>query len=134
MLLATALSAVVSASAALASGVSYSGNWPLTVTHSIRSNGAYCLTVTDDGSLGWPHSGEASLTSQVSGNLPYGTFQLIDHTIMVTMDQQGETQNAGLVFNAPASNGNIGKGVYEQVYGGEETDSGEVVFGKKGGC
>jgi hypothetical protein len=130
MLLATALAAVVSASGAVASGVSSSGNWPLTVTHSIRSNGAYCLTLTDDGSHARPHSGEASLACQVSGNLSYGTFQLIDHTIMV-MDQQGETQNAGLAFNAPASNGNIGKGLYEQVCGGEEA---EVIFGKKGGC
>jgi hypothetical protein len=130
--LAAAISLIFSAGTATAT--SYSGKYLLTVTHSIRSNGAYCLTLTDDGSLDWPHSGEASLTSQVSGNLPYGTFQLIDHTLVVTMEQQGETQNAGLVFSAPASNGNIGKGVYDQVYGGEETDSGVLEFGKKGGC
>jgi len=130
---AAALSLVFSAGAAPAA--SYSGNWLVTVSHAIRSNGTYCLTLTDDGSLGWPHSGEASLTSQVSGNLPYGTFQVIDHFLVATFEQEGgEGQNAGLVFTAPAKNGTVGKGVYEQVYGGEESDSGDAAFGKKGGC
>lgn len=32
------------------------------------------------------------------------------------------------------NNGSIGKGVFEQVYGGEDFDSGKLVFGMKGGC
>src|SRR5256885_13372173 len=123
---------VSSADAALAG--TYSGNWPLTVSHSQRADGTYCLTVKDDGSLRFPHSGFVSLQGP-GGNLPYGTFELIGHLFTVTVEQQGESgQNAGLAFVAHASNGSIGKGIYDQVYGGEEFDSGAVAFGAKGGC
>jgi len=132
-LLALALPVMLSANAAAAAG--YSGNWLVTVSHATRSDGTYCLTLTDDGSFGWPHSGLASLTSQAGGNLPYGTFQVINHTLVATFQQQGgEGQNAGLVFTAPAKSGDVGKGVYEQVYGGEESDSGVAAFGTKGSC
>jgi hypothetical protein len=54
---------------------------------------------------------------------------------VATFQQQGgEGQNAGLVFTAPAKSGDVGKGVYEQVYGGEESDSGVAAFGTKGSC
>jgi hypothetical protein len=59
ILIAATLPMLVPVSAAMAQ--SYSGRWPLTVSHSQRSNGTYCLTLTDDGSYGWPHSGPASL-------------------------------------------------------------------------
>jgi hypothetical protein len=109
---------------------SYSGNWPATVTHSQHSNGTYCLTLTDNGTLGWPHSGPASLPGG-SG----GSFQLINGTLVVTIEEEGGTgQNAGLVFSASASHGDIGKGVYEDVFAGEEFDSGVLVFGVKNGC
>lgn len=114
---------------------SYGGNWPLTVSHSHYAKGKYCLTLTDDGSLGWPHSGPASLTgARIGGKLPYGTFQVIDHTLVATIQQPGGSQNAGLVLIGPASGGNIGKGVYEQVYGGEAFDTGELAYGAKGAC
>jgi hypothetical protein len=122
---------VGSASAAMARG--FSGNWPLTVTQSQHSNGSYCLTLNDSGSIGFPHSGSASLTGP-GGKLPYGTFQLIDHILVVTIQQPGGSQNAGLVFIAPVGAGGIGKGAYDQVYGGEAFDSGALVFGTKGGC
>ena len=126
------LSMVISANAATA--VTYSGNWPFTVTHSQRSDGTYCLTLTDDGSLGWPHSGYASLQDPF-GNEYFTTFQLIGNLLTATAEQPGGSgQNAGLVFVAHAANGVIGKGVYDQVYGGEEIDSGKVAFGAKGGC
>lgn len=134
---AVAVAMVVSANAAMArsSGAamarSYSGNWPLTVTHSRGANGTYCLTLTDNGSLGWRHSGPASLAGFSNG----GTFQLIEHTLVATIQSPGATgQNEGLVFVASAGHGNIGSGVYEGVYGGEEIDSGVLVFGMKGGC
>jgi hypothetical protein len=133
---AVAVAMVVSANAAMARsygfavGRSYSGNWPLTVTRSRGANGTYCLTLTDNGSLGWRHSGPASLPG-FNG----GTFQLIDHNLVATIQSPGGTgQNEGLVFVASAGNGNIGTGVYEGVYGGEEIDSGVLVFGMKGGC
>lgn len=117
---------------------SYSGSYPLTVTHSQFGNGTYCLTLTDDGDYGWPHSGTASLVSQVvGGSLPYGIFQVIDGTLVVTVEQPlgGSGQNGSLVFIAPARDGNIvGKGVYDNVAGGETFDSGKLVFGMNGGC
>jgi hypothetical protein len=124
---------LVSASSVIAA-TSYTGNWPITVTHAKYGNGTYCLTVKDDGSLGFPHSGFDSL--QAPGeNLPYGTFQLIGRLFTVTVEAQGGSgQNAGLVFVAPASNGSIGNGVYDEVYGGEAFDSGKATFGPKGGC
>ena len=110
---------------------SFSGNWPLTVTHSGGANGTYCLTLTDNGSIGWPHSGQASLAHVGDG----GTFQVINHDLVVTIQSPGASgQNEGLVFVAHAGNGTIGSGIYEGVYGGEEVDSGVLVFGMKGGC
>ena len=131
---ASALPMALLANAAAAGG--YGGKWPLTVTHSQRADGDYCLTLNDDGQMGWPHSGEASLTGQkVGGTLPFGTFQVIDREIIITIQQPGGTgQNAGLVFAAPAHGGPIGTGFYDQVYGGEEFDSGVAAFGTRGGC
>jgi hypothetical protein len=48
---------------------SYSGNWPMTGSHSQYANGKYCVTLTDDGSVGWPHSGAASLVPE-NGTYP----------------------------------------------------------------
>jgi hypothetical protein len=111
---------------------SYSGNWPMKVTHAQFSNGQYCVTLTDDGSQGWRHSGEASV--DFGGKNLLGTFQLINHLLTVTFqDPEGE-QNAGLVFVAPAAKGNIDSGVYDDVNGGEEFDSGVLLVGKKNGC
>lgn len=111
----------------------YSGSWPVTVTHSQHSNGTYCLTLTDGGSQGWPHSGLASLVIG-SEKYPYGTFQVINHTLIATIQAQGYGQNAGLVFVASVSRNSIGQGVFEDVYGGEDFDSGALAFGMKGGC
>ncbi len=111
---------------------SYSGKWPATVSHSHRANGTYCITLTDDGSLGWPHSGEATLVPQEDTD--FGTFQVINGVMMVTFTQPGGTgENGALLFIAAASDGHIGRGAYEQFYG-TEIDSGVLVFGEKGGC
>lgn len=111
----------------------YSGSWPVTVSKSHHSNGTYCLTLDDGGSQGWRHSGSASLVIG-SSKFSYGTFQVINHTLVATIEAQGYGQNAGLVFVASATHGNIGKGVFEDVYGGEDFDSGALSFGMKGGC
>ena len=47
---------------------------------------------------------------------------------------QGYSQNAGLVFIGSARRGNIGPGVFDEVYGGEAFDEGALAFGMKGGC
>jgi hypothetical protein len=131
--IAATLPMVMQANAARAE--SYSGTWKLTVTHSQHANGTYCLTLNDDGSLDWPHSGEASLSGQgVGGTLPYGDFQLIRHTMMVSIESPAGTGvDTTLVFTAHAGNGSIGTGAYEIAYG-ETIDSGVVAFGAKGSC
>ena len=111
---------------------SYSGSWPVTVTHSGHSNGTYCLTLTDNGSDGWPHSGPASV---VIGSLnATGSFQLINNTLVATISVEGYGQNAALLFIASASRGSIGQGVFEDAYDGQDFDSGALAFGMKGGC
>ena len=110
---------------------SYTGNWPATVTQSQRSNGAYCISLTDDGSYGFTHSGEAVLNGE---NNPYGGyFTVVDGLMTVTFTYpSGEGDCCDFqVFTARASNGRIGKGAFN--YFGL-TDIGLVVFGKKDGC
>jgi hypothetical protein len=111
---------------------SYTGDWPATVTHSKGSNGTYCISLTDNGSNGWPHSGQATMVEGTS--TLYGTFQVIGALITVTIESEGDYADTGLVFVAQASNGTIGKGVYDDVYSGEEIDSGELTFGAKNNC
>ncbi|HEY4843057.1 MAG TPA: hypothetical protein VIH78_13885 [Terriglobales bacterium] len=110
---------------------SYTGNWPVTVTQSQRDNGTYCVSLTDNGSGGFPHSGEAVLNGQ---NNPYGGyFTVVDGLITVTFTYpSGEGDCCSfLVFTAHANNGKIGKGVFN--YFGL-TDIGLLAFGKKDGC
>jgi hypothetical protein len=110
---------------------SYTGNWPVTVTQSQRDNGTYCVSLTDNGSGGFPHSGEAVLNAQ---NNPYGGyFTVVDRLITVTFTYpSGEGDCCSfLVFTAHANNGKIGKGVFN--YFGL-TDIGLLAFGKKDGC
>jgi hypothetical protein len=123
--------AIAFPSAAMAQG--FSGNWPGTVSGSQRSNGSYCLTLKDDGSLGYRHSGAASL---VVGNqkFPYGTFQIINHVLVATIEVQGYGQNAAFLFITPVNHGSLKNGVYEDAYGGEDFDSGALSFGAKNGC
>jgi hypothetical protein len=118
---------LASAGAAMARG--YTGSWPVTVTRSQHSNGTYCLTLTENGR----NSGSASLVIG-SQKFPYGTFQIFNHTLVATIEAQGYGQNAGLVFVGSASRGNIGPGVFDDVYGGEAFDEGALAFGMRNGC
>jgi hypothetical protein len=101
----------------------------VTVSRAPRGNGTYCLTLKQTSK----DSGSASLTGNGS-NQPYGTFQVLNHTLVATIQQPGEYQNAALLFIGPVNNGNVGDGFFEQVYGGEDFDSGKLAFGMKGGC
>jgi len=133
LLMAAALPIVAFALAPVAARAqTYTGKWPATVTHSKGSNGTYCLSLTDNGSVGWPHSGQATMVEGRS--TLYGTFQVIGTLITVTIESPGDYADAGLVFTAQASNGTIGKGVYDDVYSGEEIDSGALAFGAKNSC
>lgn len=130
ILIGVVATAIVLAPRAAMSDTGYTGNWPLTITKSHHSNGTYCLALTDKGSNGFRHSGSASL----GGSLNFGTFQVINHTLVATIEASGYGQNAGLVFIGRANHGNIGNGFFEDVYGGEDFDSGALAFGMKGGC
>jgi len=125
---ATAMAITLAPSAVLAQN--YTGNWPVTVTRSHHSDGTSCLKLSDNGSGGWPHSGSASL----GGSLSFGTFQVINHILVATIEAPGYGQNAALLFIGPASHGKLGKGFFEDAYGGEDFDSGALTFGMKGGC
>ena len=117
-------------SAALAQ--SFTGNYPATVTQSQRNNGTYCISLTDDGSYGFPHSGKAVLNGQ---NNPYGGyFTVVDGLITVTFTYPSGAGDCCdfQVFTARASkDGHIGKGVFN--YFGL-TDIGLLKFDKQGGC
>jgi len=132
------IGAVALASGAARAGGSYIGNWPLTVSHSQFGDGVYCLTLSSSGAAGWPQRGAASLTSSLpDGNQHYGSFEVIDGILVVTVVQYngGGGQNNSLLFVAPASDGEIlGKGVFDLISGGETFDSGQLVFGANGGC
>jgi len=110
---------------------SYTGDWPATVTHSQRSNGTNCISLTDDGSFGAPHSGEASL---LSNNGPVsGYFTVVNGLMTVAFSYpsgEGDCCNFQ-VFTAKANNGQIGNGVYNFL---GLTDIGLLTFGKKNGC
>lgn len=135
--MATALAIVAFALTSRAAvGQSYSGNFPVTLTESqIGGNATYCLTLTDNGTLDRPHSGPASLAGVVTEPLT-GTFQVIGQLLTVTIQDpsSGSGQNAGLVFVAPASNGHIGTGIFDEVFGGEELNSAVAAFGVKNSC
>jgi hypothetical protein len=110
---------------------SYTGDWPATVTHSQRSDGPYCISLTDDGSYGAKHSGEAQL---IPNNSQYpGYFTVVDGimTVAITYVSGEGDCCAYQVFTARASDGQIGEGVYN--YFGI-TDIGLLTFGKKNGC
>jgi len=118
---------------------SYSGNWPMT-EHNVYPSGppfsgneSYCLTLTDNGSAGFSHSGPATLNGSGFSNLS-GIFQVVNNLLVATFyvpDDNGSLN--GLVFVAPATKGDIAKGFGELV-SGAVTVTGTLVFGAKNGC
>ena len=124
---AATLSLLASAGATMAQ--SYSGNYLVTVNQSQHYNGKHCLTLDDNDSLGWTHSGTAGMDEKYSG-----AFQVIDNLLMVSIAIPGENgELSSFELSAVTRNGDVGKGVYQTSYAGPPMDSGTVVF-KKGGC
>jgi hypothetical protein len=107
----------------------YSGAWPVTVTHSQRSNGTGCLTLTGNG----PRGGGASL---VFGGFkyPYGSFVVLGDILMATISEPLYGQNGALTFTASANRGQIGQGIFENIEGGSNFDFGALAFGTRNGC
>ncbi len=91
-----------------------------------------CLMLQDDGSQGWPHSGEAYITQQ--GTRYQGVFVVIGSLLSVTIGQGSSNgELASFELNAPAANGAIGAGLFEEVEG-EALPTGVAAFGAKNGC
>jgi hypothetical protein len=121
--------AIATSSTAMAGGDSYSGNWPLTISHSLFMNGTYCLTVTDDGSEGWTHSGEATVPEYT-----YGIFQVIHGKFVAGIVEPAGGQNDVLVLTSNGRDGVFDDGAAVLEAGGEPLDSGVMKVGKRGGC
>ena len=115
---------------------SYTGSWPVHVALPPQFADTACLKLVENSSAGAPHGGSASLSGPMVGDITdVGTFIIVNHLLVVTIEAASDTgSNAGLVFIVPASDGGLGKGVYEDVYGGEDFLSGALTLGAKGGC
>jgi hypothetical protein len=124
---AAALAMVFSAPPALASG--YTGSWPVTITHSQRSDGTGCLTLTGYAGGG----GRASLVFG-SQKYTYGSFVVVNGILVANITEPLYGQNGALMFIAHASRGHIGQGVFENIEGGSNFDYGALAFGIKNGC
>ena len=116
---------------------SYTGNWP--VTWNVTYPGppwvgehTYCLTLTDDGSQGFPHSGLATLNGSGQSNVQ-GIFQVINKELAATFYLPGGYQIDPLVFVGAAGKDKIGKG-FGNSPNGAATVTGPLTFGAKGGC
>ena len=138
--LAAALSVALSAGAAMAAGL-YTGNYQVKLTHDVfpnntgyhghGANSTHCLQLSDDGSVGWPHSGAALMDGSA-----YGQFAVIGPTILIYIDTTGSGEEpASLTFTTTAHDGVISaKGGYDELQGGYSYDAADAAFGIKGSC
>lgn len=127
---AIALAIATSAAAGMARGYdplpsarSYSGTWPVTVSSSHGFMG--CLTLAGSGSA-----------SVAIGSQKYtgGSYFIANNLLVATIPAQGYGQNAGMVFIGRAGKDRLGRGAYDEVYGGGAFVTGSLDFGAKGGC
>jgi hypothetical protein len=142
-LILAALSMALSTGAAVAAGDSYTGDWKVSLTHDVYvtnsgynghgPNTAHCIALTDDGSVGWPHSGYAVMDNNANTS---GQFAVIGPTILIYIDTTGSGEEpASLVFTGVASNGTISKkGGYDEIQGGQSYDADDAKFEPKGSC
>jgi hypothetical protein len=118
-----------------AAAQSYSGNWPInwdvTYPQEFANTYTFCLKLTDNGSVGFPHSGPATLTSTGNPNVT-GVFQVINGEFVATFLEGSDTGELDTqIFVAPASKGVIGNGFGEE---SSITITGTADFGKKNSC
>jgi hypothetical protein len=114
-----------------ATAQSYSGNWPVNVALPPHFAHTACLSLVDNGT-GGQHSGSASLSGQMAGTTTLtGTFQVLNHLLVATFQTGSDTGEVVYeLFIAPAADGDLGKGVYEE----PGFLSGATTFGTKGSC
>jgi hypothetical protein len=130
--LAATVVAAISASAAMAASGSYSGNWPAKVKMPSHFANTACLSLTDNGTDGSPHSGPVSSSGDMTGELS-GAFQVVNGLLVVNLQAGSDNGEVYyLSFIAPAKDGRIvGKGVFNDP-GSFPVEP--LVFGEKGGC
>jgi hypothetical protein len=143
LVLAATAASILSATAAMAGGGSYTGNWQVQLTHDVYvtsqgynghgPNTTHCVSLTDDGSIGWTHSGFAELDGNANTS---GQFSVIGNTIMIYFEASGgEGETATIVLSGTAKNGVIDThGAYEYLGAGESFDADKASFGAKGSC
>jgi hypothetical protein len=121
-----------------ATAQSFSGSYLLTwnITVGFAGTHTYCLTLTDNGSGGFPHSGPATVTGNyVIDPSAEGSFAVINNELVVTFYiPGGEAEVGEVTFVAPANKGNIGDGFGEYGAAGAFTDLGTLTVGKAGSC
>lgn len=64
----------------------------------------------------------------------YGSFLVKDGIFIASIVKPSGSQNGVLQFTAHAGAGRIGSGVFENLEGGSELDSGGLTFGMRNGC
>jgi hypothetical protein len=140
---AAALSIAVSAGATMAASGGYTGNLQVHLTHDVYlttegytghgPNTTHCIALTDDGSVGWLHSGYAVLDNNTNTS---GQFAVVNGTILIYISAPGSDESiASYVLSSTARNGQIGKhGAYDYIEGGESYDADDATFGANGSC
>ncbi len=118
-----------------AAAQTYTGNfpivWDVTYPQQFSNTFTFCLKLTDNGSVGFPHSGQATLISTGSPNVT-GSFQVINGEFVATfLEGTGNGELDTQIFVAPASKGAISSGFGEESLVGL---TGAADFGKKNGC
>lgn len=120
-----------------ATAQSYSGRWKITwdVTFPDPPFGGivytYCMKLTDDGSIGFQHSGLATLNGSGISHLS-GVFQVINGEFVATfLEGTGTGELDAQLFVGPARNGIIGSGFGEE---GFNTVTGTATFVKVSSC
>jgi hypothetical protein len=122
-----------------AAAQSYSGSYSLTwdITSGFTGTHTYCLTLTDNGTGGFPHSGPATATGNyVIDPSSEGSFAVINNELEVTFSipSGGEEGIGSLTFVGPAHNGAIASGFGQYFAEGAFTDLGPLTVGKAGSC
>jgi hypothetical protein len=110
---------------------SYTGSWPVNVALPPHFAHTACLSLVDSGANG-QHSGSASLSGPMVGSTTLtGTFQITNHLLVATIQSSSDTgEVVYMLFIAPAADGDLSKGVYEE----PGFLSGAATYGTKGGC
>ncbi|HTT84777.1 MAG TPA: hypothetical protein VMF67_14970 [Rhizomicrobium sp.] len=143
MLFACAAILSMAAGTAMAASGGYTGSWKVHLTHDVYvtsegynghgPNTTHCIALTDDGSVGWTHSGYAVLDHNTNTS---GQFAVIGPIILIYIEAPGSDASiASYVFSATASSGQIGKkGAFDYIEGGESTDADDATFDANSSC